>query len=98
MQHTIHTNTLEQHAATIEILNKQDTKYYTYTPANQRPKSYIVKGIRGDFGAEEILEEIKAIKPSNMDIIRLDKFQFDPSCPNKTTTSSKYRKVASELF
>ena len=74
---------LKHNEESVKLLDQHNAAYYTYTPSSKRPKSYIIKGILGDFSEKAILDEINSLKPQNIEIIRLDKFHFDKLCPER---------------
>lgn len=65
-----------------KLLIDNKYEYFTYTPKNLRPKTVILKGIRGDFSEEDIMNELKERKLKNVSIIKLSKIVFNKHQPN----------------
>lgn len=62
-----------------DILVKNNTQFFTYTPKNRRPKSLILKGIRNEPEAEDIKNEINSMNLNNVNIIKVAKIKYNKS-------------------
>lgn len=81
--HTIYINRLEHFELFKNKLTEAKIHFYTYTPKGQKPKSLIVKGIRGDFSCDDIRTEIQDLQLANVEIISLNKFHFNKKDPDR---------------
>ncbi|KAK0169317.1 hypothetical protein PV328_012209 [Microctonus aethiopoides] len=53
-----------------DILVKNNVQFFTYTPKNRRPKSLILKGIRGEPEAEDIKNEINSMNLNKLKLLK----------------------------
>ncbi|KAK0075654.1 hypothetical protein PV326_011402 [Microctonus aethiopoides] len=63
---TITLNDVSTFSNTKELLDTNNIPYFSYTPKHLRPKSLVLKGIRGDYSIDEIKDEIAAQKKESM--------------------------------
>ena len=75
--HIIYASTADHYKTITDLLINNKTQFYTYTPKNLKPKSIIIKGIRGNFTIDAIKQEISDLNIPEVDIINLTKFEFD---------------------
>lgn len=54
-----------------EILKKNEIKYFTYTPKNEKPKSYVMKGLSGELTEAEVKKALTDMEIPNLDIIKV---------------------------
>lgn len=80
---TVMANDMDTYTAVKAILNEAKAHYHTYTPKDIKPKSIILKGIKGNFTCEEIQAEIEDLKPNNVVILKVTKL-----IPNKKKPSN----------
>ncbi|KAK0174138.1 hypothetical protein PV328_007247 [Microctonus aethiopoides] len=93
---TITTNDVSTFNLTKSTLDLNKIYYYSYTPKHLRPKSLVLKGIRGDYTIEEIQEELNSKKPESITItkVMLAKFsttKLQKELGLKNTQASKIR-------
>ena len=69
----INVNSSEIYKSVKEILSKNKIEYFTFTPRDEKPKSIILKGIKGDFSAKDIQDEICSLNLNNTEIIKIVK-------------------------
>lgn len=74
---TVFTPKIETFESTKKILLDNNLEYYTYTPRNTKPKSVILKGIKGGFTETDIRNEIEQLNISNVKLIKISKIVFD---------------------
>ena len=60
----------------IEILKKNKVKFYTYTTREEKPRNLIIKGIRGNFTADDLRSEIKSLNIANVNITKLEQINL----------------------
>ncbi|KZC14011.1 hypothetical protein WN55_06217 [Dufourea novaeangliae] len=65
------------------IYTEDNVQHYTFTPKNMKPKSLIIKGIKGNFSVEEIKNEIEEFNLPNLRIIKLSKFNYNKADPDR---------------
>lgn len=81
--HTIYINQLEHHQEIVNNLRANKIQHYTFTPKHTKPKSIILKGVKGNFSTEEIKSEIDELKIPNLRIIKVNKFNYNKTDPEK---------------
>ena len=81
--HIIYTQSAVHYKAITDVLLEKKIQYFTYTPKELKPKSILLKGIRGNFDIEEIKQEILNLNTPGIEITNLSKFVFDKSQPDK---------------
>lgn len=81
--HTIFTNKLQHHKDIMDRLTEKTVQFYTYTPKEEKPKSILLKGIKGNFSEDDIIQEISDLNLPDIRIINLSKFTFDKQQPDK---------------
>ena len=81
--HSVYINNIDHYTNICTKLSEQKIQYYTYTPKHLKPKSILLKGIRGSFEVEDIKNEIVDLKIPGIEITNLSKFIFDKNQPNK---------------
>lgn len=74
-KHHMLLQTITDLTKTIEILKKQQIKYYTYTPKTQKPYNLVIKGLDNSFNTDEILADLQTKKPKNATIIKIATLQ-----------------------
>lgn len=79
----IQTNALEIYEKTIKALREGKIEFYTYTPKNTKVKSIVLKGVRGEFTEENVLNELKNNNYNNVNIIKISKINFDKENTNR---------------
>ena len=98
--HSIYVNSLEHHKLICDKLLELKIQFYTYTPKHLKPKSIVLKGIRGSFEPDDIKLEILDLHLPDVEIISLTKFIFNKTQPDRyhflVQLSSKSKTV--ELF
>ncbi|KAK2577804.1 hypothetical protein KPH14_000697 [Odynerus spinipes] len=67
----------------INILKASAIQFYTYTPRNLKPKSLVLKGIRGGYDETEVLTAITDLNLPNTKIIKVRKLIFNKNSPDK---------------
>ena len=81
--HTITTSALEHQQLLAAKLTELGIQFFTYTPKGSRPKSILIKGIKGNFDLEYIKNEILDLQIPNVEILNITKFAFDKKQPEK---------------
>lgn len=81
--HTIFTNTLDHHRCLVATLIEVSIQFYTFTPKSQKPKSILIKGIKGNFYLDDIKKEITDLRIPNLEVLNITKFTFNKSIPDK---------------
>lgn len=66
-----------------KVLTENNTQFFTYTPKHRKPKSLILKGIRGNPTADEFKEELIGMNLKNVNIMKVAKINYNKSDPNK---------------
>lgn len=51
-------------------------QFFTYTPKNEKPKNFVLKGIFGDYSSQEVENEINALNIENVKITKVSKLSF----------------------
>ncbi|KAK0091699.1 hypothetical protein PV326_002840 [Microctonus aethiopoides] len=54
----IQADNLDNYNKTIQALKAEQSEFYTYTPKSAKIKSIVLKGVKGDFSEENILEAL----------------------------------------
>ncbi|KAK0073805.1 hypothetical protein PV325_009202 [Microctonus aethiopoides] len=65
-----------------KLINKE-IQFFTYTPKHRRPKSLILKGIKGEPEAEAILEELKNINFKNVNVTKVAMIKYNKNDPTR---------------
>ncbi|KAK0080196.1 hypothetical protein PV325_000309 [Microctonus aethiopoides] len=65
--------------STKELLDKENIPYFSYTPKHLRPKSLVLKGIKGGYEEKEIMDELSALKPESLNITKVMLAKFSTS-------------------
>lgn len=72
----------EIHTLIKEELKNKGIQYYTFTPRINRPKTIILKGIKGGFNEKDIEEELRKSELKNVEIIKVTKVTFNKMKPD----------------
>lgn len=81
--HTITTSALEHQQLLVAKLSEIGIQFFTYTPKGSRPKSILIKGIKGNFDLDYIKKEILDLQIPNVDILNISRFSYDKKQPEK---------------
>ena len=81
--HSVYINNINHYTIICTKFAEQKIQYYTYTPKHLKPKTILLKGIRGAFDAEDIKNEIEDLNIPGIKIISLTKFIFNKNQPDK---------------
>lgn len=73
----IQTDNITNYNEVIKALKENQAEFYTYTPKSEKIKSIVLKGVKGDFTEENILEELNSLKFANVKIIKISKIRFN---------------------
>lgn len=76
-------NDLETYNSAITILKTKEIEFNTYTPRHLKPKSIVLKGIRGGFEETEITEEINSLNIPDVKLIKVTKMIFNRDTPER---------------
>lgn len=77
LTHTIYANNQEHHTKIREALGAKKLEFFTYTPKNEKPKSLILKGVKGYFSAEDIKSELIELALPGVEILSVKNFHYD---------------------
>lgn len=80
---TIFANSTAEFIRIKEIIREIKKPFYTFTPKNEKHISLVLKGIRGDFEADEILEEIRSNCDKDIKITKCNKIVFNKKNPER---------------
>lgn len=73
---TILTKDKETYDTFIAILKSKEIEYYSYTPKNEKPKTLVLKYLKGNFTDEEVKSELKSRTWENVEILKVNKTSF----------------------
>lgn len=76
-EHVIYTNEKSHYDKIVAGMKTMNIQFFTYTPKDMKPKSFLIKGIRGDFSVDDIKTELKDLKIPNVEIIDVFEYNFD---------------------
>ncbi|KAK0087331.1 hypothetical protein PV325_001271 [Microctonus aethiopoides] len=69
----VYTTKIETHMEIKNNLKKEGIEFFTYTRREDKPKTYVLKGIRGNFEENEVLEDIKNNATDNLNVTKVMK-------------------------
>lgn len=75
--YTIYTTSPEIYAKIKQALDELKLEFYTYTPKEEKPKSFIIKGIKGHFTADDIKAELSELALPGVVVLSVTNFHFD---------------------
>lgn len=81
--HIIYANDINRYNLITKSLTEAEIRFYILTPKGSKPKSILIKGIRGDFSPNDLKNEIEEMKIPNVKILSLSKFVLKKSEPDK---------------
>lgn len=81
--HIVYTNSAEHYKAVSDMLLENKVQYFTYTPKNLKPKSILLKGVRGDFNLDFIKQEIVNLNIPDLEVLSITKFIFNKALPHR---------------
>ena len=58
------------------------TQFYTFTPKSRKPKSFLIKGIKGNFDLDYIEKEATYLRIPNIEVLSVSNFSFDEPKPD----------------
>lgn len=61
----------DDHAKFKEILTANGMQFYTFTPKGDKPKTLVLKGVKGGYTENDVKEEIKNMELKNVNIIKV---------------------------
>ncbi|KAH0561117.1 hypothetical protein KQX54_013277 [Cotesia glomerata] len=73
---TVSCNNLETFVKVNKIFFDKQQQYYTYTPKSQKPKTIVLKGVKGGFTAEDIKTELLEMNIPNVSILKVQPVTF----------------------
>lgn len=80
---TIFADSTDDFAKIKEAIRETKKPFYTFTPKNEKHVSLILKGIRGDFEADEIRDEIQNSCDTDTKITKCNKIIFNKKNPER---------------
>lgn len=80
---SIYTNNINDYETIMDLLKEKKIEHYTYTPKHLKPKSLLLLGIKGNFDASEVQEEIQNMKIPEVTLTKVSKYYFDKKNPNR---------------
>lgn len=75
--------TLEVYNSIKKILDKNQLKYYTYTPRENKTKTLVLKGISADYSETDVLNHINNRKLLDTQVASVTRIPFDKTDPNR---------------
>lgn len=81
-KHVILTENLAIYKQALEALKNDDKKLFSYTPKEEKLKTYLLKNLEGSFHQEEILQELKALEIPSIEFVSVAPFSTKHSIAN----------------
>lgn len=81
--HSIFFKDIVHYRTAKSLLETNKVKFYTYTPRSEKPKSVMIKGIKGNFTAEVVKAEIVEKTLGDNAKIEVSTYHFDKKNPHK---------------
>lgn len=106
-KHNIYVKQIDHFVKIKNALKEKGIQFYTYTPKETKPKTLLVKGIRGAFSTDEIKQELVELGLPNVEFISVTEYQFSRDQPHKhhhlvqvtnTSTTAELFKVKSLAY
>lgn len=69
-------------------LEKANAPYYTYTPKDEKHKTFLLKGLDNSYTPADVLEELKSLAIENLNFINAFRFETNKSKKEKKILSS----------
>ena len=97
--HIIYAQSAEHYKAISEMLLANKTQYYTFTPKDLKPKSILIKGIKGNFSLDDIKQELIDLNLPEVEITNLTKLIYNKTNPEsyhyllQLSTNSKTKEL-----
>ncbi|KAK0074688.1 hypothetical protein PV325_007947 [Microctonus aethiopoides] len=60
----------DEHTKFKEILTAKGMQFYTFTPKGQKPKTLVLKGVRGGYTEEDVKEQLIKFELKNVKIVK----------------------------
>ena len=81
--YTIFTSDISAFEKAKKCLSDNKKEYYSYTPKSKKLKNVILKGINGDFTADDIMKDITELKLPDVNITKIAKITFNKKNPSQ---------------
>lgn len=70
------------------MMNETNTEYYTFTPAQEKYKTILLKGLDAEDDPDNILENLKSLEKSDLNFIKVARFKTKYSIQNNKNTAT----------
>lgn len=95
-KHIIFTNNLGDHKQVLQLLKEEEVHFYSFTPKEEKVKTYLLKNIEGNFDEKDILSELNEQRIPEVDFLKVSEFKTKNSIARNRKLSMYIVQISSE--